>query len=419
MEQLPVSKKSPTTVKTQTNKSKPWTVIPYRNKYLKFEDSFEIVKMFLEHLEIDGVQYPFDALNDWENYLDDFNEKEGVKVIHFYYEFAKLTVNNALSNFNAKSPIAILIRYKKRTEVDLNSSQKVELILNHQIKEENYLLQFAAVMQNLEDGNCYQVNLTDQFKFSFNDEVLPFDLVSTLFSKGKTGAYGHATFLPKGVASEFDQLLFSNSPECLFQMSKIKHSKFQFKISSMPIKGTLVYDESKDDFEKKWCELKESVKNQSELDMITDMIRNDLSSIEKPRSYVKNRKRPLIAPGILHQYSLVEVMLENRPRLSKIMRSMFPGASITGAPKKKVTEIIDQLENEPREFYCGSTYVSFQDFAAASINIRSFNADLSRKKLSYGAGGGVTLQSSGRDEYQEMLIKVKSFSDLLNLNCEF
>lgn len=375
--------------------------------------------MFLDHLEIDGVQYPFDALKDWEYFLDDFNSKEGVKVIHFFYEFSKLTVNRSLSKFNSKTPLAILIRYQKFSQVKLNEAQRVDLKLTEQIKKKNYLLQFNEVMQNLEDGNCYQINLTDQFKFSFNEDVKAFDLVSTLFSRGRTGAYGHATFLPKGEVSEYDQLLFSNSPECLFQMSKINDSNFRYKISSMPIKGTLVYDEVKDNFETKWKELKQSHKNQSELDMITDMIRNDLSSIEKPRSYVKARKLPLIAPGILHQYSLVEVMLEEKPRLSKLMKSMFPGASITGAPKKRVTEIIDQIENGPRGFYCGSTYVSFQDFTAASINIRSFNADLSHKNLSYGAGGGVTLQSSGCDEYEEMLIKVKSFSDLLNLNCEF
>lgn len=406
-------------MKTKTNKSKPWTVIPYRNKYIKFEDSFEVVKMFLGHLEVDGVHYPFNALKDWDHFLDDFNSKEGVKVIHFYYEFTKLTVNSALSKFDSKTPLAILIRYKKISQVKLNQAQIVDLNLIEQIKEDKYLLKFNEVMKNLEEGNCYQVNLTDQFKFSFIEDVEAFDFVSTLFSRGRTGAYAHATFLPKGEVSEYDQLLFSNSPECLFQMSKINHSDFQFKISSMPIKGTLVYDEDNDNFEAKWSELKQSHKNQSELDMITDMIRNDLSSIEKPRSFVKARKLPLIAPGILHQYSLVEVMLEEKPRLSKLMKSMFPGASITGAPKKRVTEIIDQIENGPRGFYCGSTYVSFQDFTAASINIRSFNADLSLKNLSYGAGGGVTLQSSGCDEYEEMLIKVKSFSDLLNLNCEF
>ena len=94
---------------------------------------------------------------------------------------------------------------------------------------------------------------------------------------------------------------------------------------------------------------------------------------------------------------------------------MFPGGSITGAPKKRVMSILHKLEKKPRGFYCGSTLLLTPKKAQASINIRSAIFDLKTQELSYKAGGGITLLSTAQNEFLEMTYKRDSFIKLLTL----
>ena len=204
-------------------------------------------------------------------------------------------------------------------------------------------------------------------------------------------------------------MYLSNSPECLFQIKK--HSK-HFKLWSMPIKGTMPLD-SFSQFSKTWEKLTNCKKNEAELFMITDLLRNDLSAIDLPRSRVVKLKAPLIVPGILHQYSLIAVDLGYHINLNDIIKSLFPGGSIMGPPKKKVGNILYELENYTRGLYCGSTIVLYKSILASSINIRSAEVNLKNQTLSYKAGGGITLQSSAQVEFKEMQLKVDSFIDLI------
>ena len=120
----------------------------------------------------------------------------------------------------------------------------------------------------------------------------------------------------------------------------------------MPIKGSV---KIKGDVKKAWKKLKESMKDKGELNMITDLLRNDLSRIEKPISKVRKKYVPLLVPGIIHQYSIIDVDLSYKITLLKIIKSLFPGGSITGAPKRRVYQILGSLEKNRRGFYCGST----------------------------------------------------------------
>ncbi|MDC1175497.1 chorismate-binding protein, partial [Bacteriovoracaceae bacterium] len=94
--------------------------------------------------------------------------------------------------------------------------------------------------------------------------------------------------------------------------------------------------------------------------------------------------------------------------------SLFPGGSITGAPKKRVMKILNSIEHSSRQFYCGSTFLNYGGVRSASINIRSAMIDVTTKKLTYHAGGGITVKSSVEGEYEEMLSKVQSFTGLFN-----
>jgi anthranilate/para-aminobenzoate synthase component I len=221
-------------------------------------------------------------------------------------------------------------------------------------------------------------------------------------SKERLGAYAHFTSI-----SCMDKAYLSNSPECLF---KAFNSGDDITIRSMPIKGTV-----EDRGVGSWSELKNSKKDQGELYMITDLVRNDLSKIKLTPSRVIKRKAPLRVPGIVHQFSVVDTTVEKETSLLNVIEALFPGGSITGAPKKRVMEIIKQIEKYPRGFYCGSTVLLHKSLKCASINIRSAEISLDKQEIKYGSGGGVTLLSKCEEEFKESFQKMESFIKFLDV----
>ena len=198
-------------------------------------------------------------------------------------------------------------------------------------------------------------------------------------------------------------------PESLFQL---KRDKDQTIVQTLPIKGTV--DIKKAGGKKKaWEILTRSEKDQAELYMITDLLRNDLNKIEKPVCDVIKKKVPLMAPGIMHQMSLIQISLSREVKLSRVVESLFPGGSITGAPKKRVMEILRRVENRDRGLYCGSTIFMTGTRVECYLNIRTAEIDFNTSELIYSAGGGITVLSDSMSEYEEMLLKVKSFTDII------
>lgn len=324
------------------------------------------------------------------------------KVIHFYYEFGYLC--NDLEHLVADHQvIAIEIDYLKSKKIHHHFQGKdIGLKFTEVPSYEGYEESFNKVKKHLLHGDCYQVNLTRNFYFKFQKKFKARDFVKKFLSQEKKlGRFAHLTYL-----SSIDSLLISNSPECLFR-KKLN----PLEIYSMPIKGSIA---SGKNFEKSWENLVNNKKEQGELNMITDLIRNDLSRLDEPKAKVVSKSLPLQVPQITHQYSLISTSVRSHVSWEKILRSIFPGGSITGAPKKYVMEVIKEVESEPRGFYCGSTFFATGDQFSASINIRSAEIDFERHEVKYGAGGGVTLLSDCESEYKEMVLKVKSFYYIFN-----
>ena len=98
----------------------------------------------------------------------------------------------------------------------------------------------------------------------------------------------------------------------------------------------------------------------------------------------------------------------------QIIRGLFPGGSITGAPKKRVMDLLYSLESEQsRGFYCGSTIILHESLLASSINIRSAEVFFEKRLLKYSSGSGLTLLSNALEEYEELKLKEQSFIKLL------
>lgn len=327
--------------------------------------------------------------------LDD--EFSSPVVIHTYYELGLILAGLGHS-VNSETPLAIKITYRKAkirrkrkprlTSVPLKSLERPSW--------GEYKGAFEYVQERLLSGDCYQVNLTYPYDFETDEVFDPRELSDFLLSQKGASAYAHATYWG-------EKFILSNSPECLFEYSR-------GTVSTRPIKGTMSI---KGSWEKTWKELVKSKKEESELIMITDLLKNDLNRLSSPEARVQKLRAPLVVPDLVHQYSLITVQLKEKVSLLKTLQSLYPGGSITGAPKKKVMEIIEQVERYDRGIYCGSTILLWKKRKSASINIRTAEIDLMERIWRFGAGGGVTLLSSPVAEFQEMESKVKSFLTLL------
>lgn len=338
------------------------------------------------------------------------DEIEKPIIIHLFYEFG-FCCNQLDDLVDNNKALAIFIEYE---------SASIEKVYNYTIPDsikftplsipskKEYSKNFKETYTNLLNGECYQLNLTVPFFFRSKDRVTPENYFKTLLNDPlKAGAYAHATYI-----DSMEKLYLSNSPECLFQICHNK-TKNTYTIKTMPIKGTKsVHHEQ--DRGKAWSCLKNSKKDDAELSMISDLMRNDLTKINLNPSKVIFKKYPLNVPGLIHQFSVIEAELNENTSIGKIIKNIFPGGSITGAPKKNVMKLIKSIEDYDRGFYCGSTLLMYKRIKTASINIRSAEVDYIEDEVKYGSGGAITLLSEVEGEYSEVLDKLKSFLLLLN-----
>ncbi len=328
----------------------------------------------------------------------DYDSKTHKVIISFYELGHHFERTRILDN---DTPLALWLEYSTRIELEDDDNVRPMNPRVAPISYEVYKKAFDQGREHLKRGDCYQYNLTfpQELIFdSFDDETF----IKHWLNSKRRGEFANLT-------SFKDRIYFSNSPECLFDLKiGLEHNE----LTTKPIKGTISLGEHGK--EAAWTKLLTSQKNQSELYMITDLLRNDLNRIEEPKVEVVALKECLEVPGLLHSYSELKINLSKKVNLLQIMKAIFPGGSITGAPKKRVMEIIDHLELGERGFYCGSTILKSSNTFKASINIRSGIVDRKMAKVQYWSGGGVTIQSHCDDEYQEVLDKTNSFVRFLS-----
>ncbi len=351
-----------------------------------------------------GQLEPFDPgeIRSVLEQVDSKKVEDHLRVFHLFYELGS-SIQGA--NLRPNVPLMIFIEYQKFETITVPKTKgPSEFSINTQrnISYKQYKKAFTGVQRHLKNGDCYQANLTFMHHLRYPELLAEKVLLHFLSNIGQRSAYSHVTFFPKYISG-----LISNSPECLFEVDKESR-----KIWSMPIKGTvLLQTDEKEEVEKKWSELRYDLKNQAELFMITDLLRNDLAKVSEHFSdaIVMRPKKKLVVPKLLHQYSVVQGKLKSHWNLWNLCCALFPGGSITGAPKNRVMGILQNLEIQPRGFYTGSTILDYGNRLSCSINIRSAEWDLVQKTFRYGAGGGITLQSKVDLEWSEMHRKVESF----------
>ena len=248
---------------------------------------------------------------------------------------------------------------------------------------------FARIQTYLAAGDCYQINLTQRFSAPYQgDEWQAYCLLAAA-NKAPFSAFIR---LP-------DSALLSLSPE-RFLLLDGRH------IETKPIKGTRPRHPDPATDQQVARELAQADKDRSENLMIVDLLRNDIGRVSRPGSVsVPHLFMVESFPAVHHLVSTIHGELDARWQGVDLLRACFPGGSITGAPKIRAMAIIEELEPQRRNAYCGSIgYLSQHGRMDTSICIRTLIAEAGR--LHCWAGGGIIADSDADSEYQETYDKV-------------
>jgi len=265
------------------------------------------------------------------------------------------------------------------------------------LSREQYGQAFDKVKQYIRDGDCYQVNLSQRFSVGFEGDTWSAYLKLRNFNPAPYAAYIN---LPSGA-------VLSSSPERFLRVT-------DNQVETKPIKGTkhrsvFAYE----DKALAVC-LLESDKDRAENLMIVDLLRNDISKVCESGSVVVPKLFALETYATVHHLvSTITGRLAAHKNSIDLMRGCFPGGSITGAPKHRSMEIIEELEPHRRSIYCGSIfYLGFDGNMDSNICIRTLIKHSDQLYLN--AGGGIVWDSNVDAEYKECFDKAAGILKLFN-----
>ncbi|TRW50033.1 aminodeoxychorismate synthase component I [Aliidiomarina halalkaliphila] len=265
-----------------------------------------------------------------------------------------------------------------------------------------YTGKIQQIHEYLRAGDCYQINLAQRFQAQFKGHPWQAYVALRETNQAPFSAYFN---LPEG------QIL-SVSPERFLQT----HADGQ--VETRPIKGTRPRHADPAVDAEHIAQLRASEKDQAENLMIVDLLRNDLSRVCLPGSvYVPELFAIESFHAVHHSVSTVRGRLHPDCSALALIRAAFPGGSITGAPKIRAMEIIDELEPHKRSIYCGSIgYFSQHGHSDTSITIRTLCCVDGH--IYCWAGGGIVIDSDADSEYQETFDKVARILPVLEqINC--
>ena len=356
------------------------------------------------------------SLQDIERYNNDSYHIAGFFSYELGYllekKLEKLTPKNSAFPF-LKLGVYERPHYLNQSEVDnWLSSQNLNQSKNeYSIKEINlsqdqstYEKAFNKAIDKIISGDIYQLNLTfhSNFKFSGN----PYQLYKELKQKQRM-AHG-------AVISMDDYTILSASPELFISI----HNN---KIITKPMKGTARrgYSFDHDNEVKDW--LKTDEKSQAENLMILDLMRNDISRISEIGSVEVTKYFSVETFPTLHQMiSEVTGKLKKNLTISELLKALFPPGSITGAPKVRAMEIINELEQQPRGIYTGTIGYfepkrTTETFPNTYFNVAIRTVCIKENGIgTLGIGSGVVSDSKAASEYDECRLKMKFLTEKTN-----
>ena len=283
-------------------------------------------------------------------------------------------------------------------EVSQSPEQNEEITLKSNFTPEEYIKAVNRVREYIAAGDVFQVNLSQRFEADL--EIPPYELYKRLRMVNPAPFASYLNF--PGVA------IVSASPE---RFLKVQGDL----VETRPIKGTRPRGRDPVEDQRLAQELTHSIKDRAENMMIVDLERNDLGRVCRYGT-IKVTELAILEtfPTVFHLTSTIVGRLHRGKSNIDLLKATFPGGSITGAPKVRAMEIIDEIEPTKRSVYTGSIgYLSFNEDMDINIVIRTFL--IKEGKAYFQVGGGIIYDSDPKAEYMETLDKAKALIRALQL----
>lgn len=287
-----------------------------------------------------------------------------------------------------------------KAETLLNAEAKQTLQIHERISKEQYIDAIETIRKHILRGDCYELNYCMEF-FAEDAQLDPLQCYQSL-----------TTISPNPFSAFYKvnkSYLLCASPERFLRREGTK-------LISQPIKGTIRRnnnDAAADDLLKQ--QLYKSEKDRSENVMVVDLVRNDLSRICKEGSVQVEELFGIYSfPQLYQMISTISGEVNDALTFTDVLRATFPMGSMTGAPKRKVMQLIEQYEQSRRGLFSGAVgYIAPNGDFDFNVVIRSIFYNAASNYLSYRVGSGITFYSNAEEEYEECLLKADAIRKVL------
>ena len=322
----------------------------------------------------------------------------GFPTFSFFIPEILITINDAGFSIDAESPADIYNEILNT--IPENVELRYDFTIESKLTREAYIEKIKSLQQHILRGDCYEINFCQEFfaQGAFINPVSVYQKLSELSPN------------PFSVLYRLNhQYLLCASPERFL-------ARKGSLIISQPIKGTSKRNLiNKKEDEKQRLMLKESRKEKAENVMVVDLVRNDLTRICKESSVKVDELFGIYSFPQVHQMiSTISGELKEGINFSDIISATFPMGSMTGAPKLRVMELIDEYEDSSRGIFSGSVgYIDPQENFDFNVVIRSIMYNAASKYLSYQVGSGITFYSDPEKEWEECLLKGEAIRRVL------
>ena len=364
--------------------------------------AFEVLRHFYAENKNEWLfgHFSYDLKNETENLQSNHTDGIGFGDLHFFVPEIVIELTDKEVKIFCDEDADVIYRQIISKSNEIKEQVKTVAVVKNKIDKVNYISIIEKLKQHILRGDCYEINFCQEF-FATHAHIDPLYIYSRL------------TELSPNPFSVFYKL---NTRYCLCASPERYLNKEGNRIISQPIKGTSkrnAANAAEDEKEKNY--LSESEKEKSENVMVVDLVRNDLSRICKAGSVQVDELFAVYSFPQVHQMiSTVSGEIEKGKDWIDCIEATFPMGSMTGAPKKKVMELIEQYEQTKRGLFSGAIgYIKPGGNFDFNVVIRSILYNATEKYLSFQAGGGITYNSDPALEYEESLLKAKAMIKVL------
>ncbi len=266
---------------------------------------------------------------------------------------------------------------------------------------EEYIDTVNRIKAHIQRGDCYELNFCQEF-YALNTLIDPLKTFKQLL---QVSPVPFAAFY-----KHHDKYLLCTSPERYLK-------KEGNTILSQPIKGTMQRNREQTQADESLKQaLYNSAKDRSENVMVVDLVRNDLSKICRENTVEVEELFGIYSFPQVHQMiSTIKGTLKDNTSFASILKATFPMGSMTGAPKRKVLELIEKYERTKRGIFSGSIgYITPSKDFDFNVVIRSIAYNATKRYLNFQAGSAITFYADAETEYEECLLKVKAIKTVLD-----